>query len=74
MKTIVPLCALIALSACMEHTRHPQFSGNPSGMSAETLCYRYAGAKKNEALAAEVRARDLDCATMLESDPLFQGR
>lgn len=74
MKIILPLAALVLLSACMEHTRHPEFSGNPSGMSSDTLCYRYAGAKKNEALAAEVKARRLDCSAILEDDPLFQGR
>jgi hypothetical protein len=74
MKTILALSSLLILSACMEHTRHPEFSGKPSGMSSDTLCYRYAGAKKNEALAAEVKARRLDCSAILEDDPLFQGR
>lgn len=41
-------------------------------MSDQTLCYRYGTrATDNEAMAAEILARNLDCAEILRGDPLL---
>ncbi len=56
------------LIACSGY-KTPGVSGNPSKMSADTLCYRYAYAKSNPALKDEVAARGLDCREVLDSQP-----
>ena len=60
---------LITLTACQSY-RTPSMSGDPAGMSADTLCFRYASSKDPE-LGAEIARRNLDCARLLESDPLL---
>ncbi|MCD8494132.1 MAG: hypothetical protein LRY39_01740 [Alphaproteobacteria bacterium] len=40
-------------------------SQDPAKMSADTLCYRGAYAKKNEAIQDEIAARNLDCHEIL---------
>jgi hypothetical protein len=60
--------AFLLLAACGT-TRHPTVGGDPSTMSADTLCYRYAYAKSNEALKAEIDARNLDCEDVLAAQP-----
>lgn len=61
------------LTACSaadyEGFRAPSLSGDPARMSADTLCYRAAYAKENPALQEEVRARNLDCAQILDAQP-----
>lgn len=62
---------LVLLSACGGHGyRSPTVSGNISKMSSQTLCYRAAYAKSNEAYADEIALRRLDCDAMLADDPL----
>jgi hypothetical protein len=58
---LVAVCALAACSA--ETIKRP--SGSASTMSGDTLCYRYAYAKSDPEIKAEVKARRLDCAAML---------
>ena len=68
------LLALLTLTACAGY-KSPGFSGNPSKMSADTLCYRAAYAKSDRALQDEVRARNLDCRAILESQtPVGESR
>lgn len=55
------------LAACAGY-KAPSLSGDPAGMSADTLCYRYAYAKSDPALADEVAARRLDCAEVLGTE------
>jgi hypothetical protein len=59
----------LLLTACGGNFKHP--SRDPAKMSAETLCFRYASQPRDEALSNEVKARRLDCASMLERDPLY---
>ncbi|MCF8495205.1 MAG: hypothetical protein K9G62_00895 [Alphaproteobacteria bacterium] len=67
MRSALLLCLPIMLAACADY-KTPGLSKSPSSMSSDTLCYRYA-ATKDETLGAEVRARNLDCAAILESQP-----
>ncbi len=55
---------LIPLTACATMKRP---SGNASTMSADTLCYRQAYAKKDPAYTDEIEARNLDCREILRS-------
>jgi uncharacterized lipoprotein YajG len=70
-KHIITLAAAILLTACA-NPKTPTISGNPQTMSADTLCYRHAGARHNQAIADEIKARRLNCAQILESDPLYR--
>ncbi len=64
------LPSLLLLCACVtEGARIPSLSGNPSKMSADTLCYRAAYAKEDPALIEEVKARNLDCGEILGTQP-----
>ena len=68
------LCIVsVALSAC-GHYNAPSLSGNPATMSSDTLCYRYATAKRDQAIADEITRRNLNCARVLENDRLYQRR
>ncbi|MCB9977348.1 MAG: hypothetical protein H6858_07105 [Rhodospirillales bacterium] len=73
MKRLLLLSVALMLSACSGETlggfRAPTLSGDPAKMSADTLCYRAAYAKEDPALLAEVKARNLDCGQILESQP-----
>lgn len=51
------------LAACVSMKGPSQ---NPLAMSADTLCYRYAYAKKNQPLKDEIDARGLDCRAILD--------
>lgn len=70
------LVCLMLLAACSGNTgpyKTPTISNsNASSMSDTTLCYRYAGAKRSQALNDEVESRGLDCGAMLEDDPLMR--
>lgn len=67
------ILAIASLTACQNY-RTPQFrNSTPESMSSDTLCYRYA-TTKNENLADEISRRNLNCAAILENDPLYQGR
>lgn len=70
------LIALLTLSACGDGSfRRPTASNKDADtMSAETLCYRNATAKKSEAVDAEVKSRNLDCAAILQEDPLYNDK
>jgi hypothetical protein len=57
---------LAMTTACGGNFKTPSLS-NPHSMSADTLCYRAAYAKSNEALNNEVAARNLDCENILQS-------
>ncbi len=70
MKTLLTLSLVLILCGCA-NTNHPSVRSNPATMSSDTLCYRYATAKRDPAYGAEVKARGLDCAAILESDPLY---
>ena len=64
------LPSLLLLCACVtDDIRAPSLSGNPSKMSADTLCYRAAYAKEDPALIEEVKARNLDCGEILGTQP-----
>ncbi len=66
--------ALVLLAACAGYKK-PGLSGNPQSMSGDTLCYRYAYAKSDPALAAEVSARNLDCDKILRTqEPIGSSR
>jgi hypothetical protein len=69
------LAMTLTVTACVSTGTYksPSVSGNPSKMSADTLCYRAATARANAALKDEIRARNLDCAAILESDPLLDS-
>lgn len=69
---ISPLALSLLLGACQNY-RTPRLSATPASMSSDTLCYRYA-TTKNEALGKEITARGLNCAAILENDPLYQRR
>jgi hypothetical protein len=75
MKHFAVIAALTILAACAGERSYktPTFD-NPSRMSADTLCYRAAYAKSSQALKDEVRARNLDCAAILEQQPAFDDR
>jgi hypothetical protein len=62
------LLSLLLLGACAGNYKAPSLSGNPQSMSAETLCFRYAGAKNDPAIVAEITARRLDCGQLLENN------
>ena len=70
MKVISVFMLCLCLAACQNYKR-PSVNADPTKMSADTLCYRYAYAKSDPALAKEVAARGLDCDLYLEADPLF---
>jgi hypothetical protein len=58
---------LMAVSACSgSGYKTPSMNSDPARMSADTLCYRYAYAKSDPKLAAEVKARNLDCREILD--------
>lgn len=61
---------LLTLTACAT-MRGP--SQSPSKMSADTLCYRAAYAKKNPAYTEEIAARNLDCREILENQGVIGG-
>lgn len=68
MRVFLCLICVIGISGCAGYKRP---SGNASSMSADTLCYRYAYAKANEAYAEEIAARGLDCRAILsEQGPI----
>lgn len=73
MRKLIVFSTCIILTACSaadyEGFRAPSLSGDPARMSADTLCYRAAYAKENPALQEEVRARNLDCAQILDAQP-----
>ena len=71
-------CAVLAvlamtmlLSGCSGY-KTPSLSGGPETMSAETLCFRAAGSRQTE-LEDEISRRNLDCAGLLQEDPLLVG-
>lgn len=66
MRTIALFACLALLPACAGGFKHPA-AGNPQSMSADTLCYRAAFAKDDQAIRDEIAARRLDCARILES-------
>jgi hypothetical protein len=66
------VASLFLLAACSGY-KTPSVSSNPSKMSGDTLCYRYAYAKSDPALAAEVKARGLDCRQTLEDQGAAVG-
>ena len=72
------MLAALSLSSCGGcsscNYKKPSVSGNPSGTSADTLCYRAVNAPLNQSLQDEVRARNLDCDAILDSDPLMDNR
>lgn len=71
--SILGLMLVMLTSACMTSGMNRP-SSSPERMSSDTLCYRAAGAKKDEAITDEIHARGLDCRALLESDPLLRGR
>ncbi len=71
MKNLTFLLALLLLTACAG-IKAPSMSGDPSKMSADTLCFRYASSE-DPVLGAEIAARGLDCVTILRDDPLMPG-
>lgn len=54
---------LLLLTACSGY-RMPMTG--TQNMSGDTLCYRYAYAKDDPAIKAEIAARGLDCAAILD--------
>lgn len=62
--------ALLTLTACVSMKGPSQ---SASKMSADTLCYRAAYAKKNPAYAEEIAARGLDCRAILDSQGAIGG-
>lgn len=60
--------ALLLLSACSGY-KSPSMSSDPSKMSADTLCYRYAYAKSDPRLRDEIKARGLECGEILRQQP-----
>lgn len=70
---IVALLFVFLMAACSGY-KTPTLS-DPSKMSEDTLCYRYAYAKKNVAIKEEVRARNLDCEENLQRQvPVGESR
>lgn len=66
MRIILPATCLFLLAACAAGDfKRP--ARDPQAMSADTLCYRGAFAKNDEAVQEEIAARRLDCARILES-------
>lgn len=63
---------LLVLAACAGNYKTPGVAKDPSKMSADTLCFRYASAK-DPALGAEIERRGLDCTALLRDDPLYSG-
>jgi hypothetical protein len=66
--------AIPFLAACMSDYKTPTLSGDPASMSGQTLCYRYAYAKSDPAINAEIAARHLDCDRAFELDVGGEGR
>lgn len=60
--------SVLLLAAC-EGYKSPGLDSDPSKMSGDTLCYRYAYAKSNRALKEEIRARGLECDEILRQQP-----
>lgn len=67
-KILIFAITLTFLSACQNYNRP---STSPEKMSGDTLCYRAAAAKENEAINDEIRARGLDCRKISADDPLL---
>lgn len=61
MKYVI-LIGVLSLTACSGY-RMPMTG--TQNMSGDTLCYRYAYAKDDPAIRAEIAARGLDCAAIL---------
>lgn len=78
MRNFLCLSVLVFLTACsagaQREYKTPSISGDAAGMSSDTLCYRAATGTKNEAILQEIKARQLECESILASDPLYQGR
>ncbi len=51
----------------------PGVAQAPAEMSADTLCFGYYSSQ-NPALEREIAARGLDCMSLLEDDPLYNGQ
>ncbi|MCE7887796.1 MAG: hypothetical protein DYH13_09900 [Alphaproteobacteria bacterium PRO2] len=62
------MTSILLLAACSGY-KTPGLSGDPSKMSADTLCYRYAYGKSNRALKDEIDARGLECGEILREQP-----
>lgn len=71
-KMLLPLLCCLFLGACGTYLT-PTLSQNPEKMSIDTLCYRAATHPENEALADEIRARNLDCDKVMEDERLYTG-
>lgn len=67
MRLLSILFMLVMISGCQSLKRP---SGDPAKISSDTLCYRAAN-KNSDALQAEIDFRNLDCARILEADPLY---
>lgn len=67
-KWISSSLVLLAMTACSGY-KSPGLDSEPSKMSGDTLCYRYAYAKSNRALKEEIRARGLECEEILRTQP-----
>lgn len=64
----------LAMTACGGGTYKTPSVSNPQSMSGETLCYRYAYAKDDPAIKAEIEARNLDCNKAFELEIGGEGR
>jgi len=69
MKTVsyIVLAGGLILSAC-QTLKGP--GNDPAEMSSLTLCHNYTNSR-DEALGAEIQARNLDCADLLKDDPIY---
>ena len=61
------IIALLILPACQTMKRP---STDPAKMSSDALCYR-AETKKSEEILSEIDRRNLDCRSILSSDPIL---
>ena len=68
LRSVLIVCLTLTVSACQSY-RAPSMSGDVTRMSSDTLCYRHASSRDTK-LAEEITRRRLDCARILESDPL----
>ena len=74
-KHCVTFFILMLLTACTGAGAYksPSASGDPARMSADTLCYRAAYGRADQALRDEIAARNLDCRAVLEQQARFNN-
>ncbi|HBR68263.1 MAG TPA: hypothetical protein DEA55_02685 [Rhodospirillaceae bacterium] len=70
-RCLLAMTGALFLTACAGY-KSPSLSGDPSKMSADTLCTRYDG-REDSPIGKEIASRNLDCMRVLGADPVYSG-